>query len=106
MGPIPKLAPPPPPSRAPAPSVSGSSWFSKWRTPTPARTPDSFDGFDELAKSRNSFGAKKRKAIPKSIIKQCKKLKIKTTMKRGNRRVKKSLSVLKRQIKKALKNKK
>jgi hypothetical protein len=43
---------------------------------------------------------------PASIIKQCKKYRIKITIKRGRKRVYKKLSVLKKQIKKARKNSK
>jgi hypothetical protein len=44
------------------------------------------------------------KKPPANIIKQCKKYRIKTTIKRGSKRVYKKTSVLKRQIKKARKN--
>ena len=46
---------------------------------------------------------KTRKPIPKKILRLCKKLKIKTTVKRGSKRVYKKLSVLKKQIKMKMK---
>ena len=52
-----------------------------------------------------SFG-KKRKTIPIKIKKLCRKLKIKLTIKRGSKRIYKSLKLLKKQIKKAKLNKK
>jgi hypothetical protein len=61
------------------------------------------------------FGKKRRKVkrstksvkIPKAILRKCKKLGIRTTVKRGNKRVKKSLKVLKKLIrrKQSIKNK-
>ena len=59
--------------------------------------------------TRPSMFGKKRKTSkknvkpPAKILKMCKKLKIKVTIKRGSKRVYKSLSVLKKQIKKAMK---
>ena len=60
-----------------------------------------------------SFSTKKRvvlkkhvKKPPANIIKQCKKYKIKITVKRGSKRIYKKLSILKKQIKKARKKSK
>jgi hypothetical protein len=47
--------------------------------------------------------SKKAVKIPKNILKMCKKLKIKVSVKRGPKRVYKKLSVLKKQIKRKLK---
>jgi hypothetical protein len=56
-----------------------------------------------------AFFGKKRKSvrriskkIPKSILKMCKKLKIKVSVKRGNKRVPKKLSVLKKEIRRKI----
>lgn len=46
---------------------------------------------------------RKVKKIPKAILRQCKRLKIKVSVKRGSKRVRKSLKQLKREIKKRLK---
>lgn len=54
-------------------------------------------------KSRKVKKTRKVKKIPKKIIRLCKKLKIKTTVKRGSKRVYKKLSVLKKQIKMKMK---
>lgn len=56
------------------------------------------DYFKEL-----SFGKKKRSPIPKSIKNMCKKLKIKLTRKVNDRRIYKSVTLLKKQIKSKLK---
>ena len=56
------------------------------------------------------FGTRKRRVIKKKsvkkpsakIIKQCKRYRIKVTMKRGSKRVYKSVAVLKRQLRKKM----
>ena len=55
--------------------------------------------FGKRRRVRKNKRSRKVKKVPKSILKMCKKLKIKTTMKRGSKRVLKKLSVLKKQIK-------
>lgn len=60
-------------------------------------------------KSRKSTGTRKVKKVPASVLKKCRKLKIKTTVKKGSKRVRKPLKDLMRMIKKkekALKKKK
>jgi len=58
----------------------------------------------EFGKKRKTVKkSKKVKKIPKAILRKCKKLRIRTTIKRGNKRVYKSLKVLKRLIKLKLK---
>ena len=52
----------------------------------------------QFGKRRKSV--RKVKKLPKSIVKMCRKLKIKTTVKRGSKRVQKKLSVLKKLISK------
>jgi hypothetical protein len=54
---------------------------------------------------KKSKKSKKVKKIPKAILRKCRKLGIRTTVKRGNKRVRKSLKVLKRSIKLKLKAK-
>jgi hypothetical protein len=53
--------------------------------------------------NKPSFGKKRTSKIPLKIKKLCRKLKIKMTIKRGSKRVYKSLKVLKTQIKKKMK---
>ena len=63
-----------------------------------------FFGFGR--KKRSSKSAGKHKKPPARLIKMCKRHKIKCTKKVGKRRVYKSVTVLKRQLKKKMKHRK
>ncbi len=52
--------------------------------------------------SKSGFG--KSKKLPKSFVKKCRKYGVKTTMKRGHKRVQKSMSVLKKQLRRAMRS--
>ena len=59
----------------------------------------SLPGFGKRRKStKRRKSSKHHKKLPKALLRKCRKLKIKTTVKKGKKRVPKSLTQLKRQI--------
>jgi hypothetical protein len=50
------------------------------------------------------FGKRRGKKLPKAFVKKCRKYGVKTTLKRGRKRVQKSMSVLKKQLRRAMRS--